>query len=440
MDLPRDPSLDSSLALLREGYRFIPNRCDALRTDAFQARLMLRPVVCMRGADAARAFYRPGRFTRRGGLPASTLRLLQDRGSVMTLDGRAHAWRKRMFMALMTPEGLQGMADAMEAEWRAALPRWEAAGRVVLHDVMTEVLCRAVFAWCGLSLTEAEMARRQEEIRAMVDHAGSFGPVNWRASLLRWRCEVWLRNVVRRIRDGSIAVPEDSPALVVATHREEGGALLRPAFAAIELLNLLRPTVAVARYMVFAALHLHRHPERRAEILADTAARERFVQEVRRLAPFIPFMGGRVLQPFAWRGHRFAAGDWVLLDLFGTNRDPKLWRDPERFDPDRFRDHDIGAFDLVPQGGGGFLDGHRCPGEWMAITLLHRGLLLLAGGMRYGLEAGQDLEVDLSRLPALPRSGVVLVDVEGMPRAANANLPAERPVLRVRRGDGRSAA
>ena len=123
-----------------------------------------------------------------------------------------------------------------------------------------------------------------------------------------------------------------------------------------------------------AALHLHDVPERRAEILEDAAARERFVQEVRRLTPFIPCMGGKVSEPFEWRGHRFRRGDWVLLDLYGTGRDPRLWRDPDRFDPDRFRGRAPGAFDMVPQGGGDHMSGHRCPGEAVVNAVLHRSL------------------------------------------------------------------
>jgi fatty-acid peroxygenase len=49
MPLPRDRSPDGSLALLREGYAFIPSRCRALGTDAFRTRLVLTPVVGMQG-------------------------------------------------------------------------------------------------------------------------------------------------------------------------------------------------------------------------------------------------------------------------------------------------------------------------------------------------------------------------------------------------------
>ena len=75
--VPRDPAPDSSIALLREGYGFIPTRCRQYGSDLFETRLMLKRAVCMTGADAARQFYRPDQFTRRGGMPQSTFALIQ---------------------------------------------------------------------------------------------------------------------------------------------------------------------------------------------------------------------------------------------------------------------------------------------------------------------------------------------------------------------------
>jgi len=411
MPVPRDPNPDSTLALLREGYVFASNRCRALGSDAFETRLMLRRAVCMLGEEAARVFYEPGRLTRRGALPASTLRLLQDKGSVFVQDGRAHAWRKRMFMDLMTPASIARLEAEMDAAWRQALPRWEAADRVVLHQAVREVLCRAVCRWVGLPLAEPEVEARMREIGAMIDNAGIVGPPNWRASMLRLRTERWLRREVGRIRRDAADLPEDSPARVLALHRDQEGELLTARVAAVEILNLLRPTVAIARFITFTALALHDHPEARAGLAgADDAAQERFVQEVRRFYPFFPFVGGRVLVPFEWREHHFAEGAWVLLDLYGTNHDGRVWKDPDRFDPDRFRRWSGNAFDFIPQGGGDFLANHRCPGEWITIALMKRALCLLTEGMRYTVPE-QDLQVDLARMPALPRSGFVIAEV-----------------------------
>lgn len=43
--LPREPGFDSSLALLRAGYRFIGNRCRRFGTDVFEVTPWGHPVA-----------------------------------------------------------------------------------------------------------------------------------------------------------------------------------------------------------------------------------------------------------------------------------------------------------------------------------------------------------------------------------------------------------
>ena len=47
---------------------------------------------------------------------------------------------------------------------------------------------------------------------------------------------------------------------VVAWHRELDSKFLDEQTAAVELLNIVRPAVAVAWFVSFAALALHQHP------------------------------------------------------------------------------------------------------------------------------------------------------------------------------------
>src|SRR3954451_25298901 len=140
---PRDTRLDSTLALLSEGYTFISSRCRRYGSDVFETRLMLRQAVCVLGEDAARMFYVPDRFTRRGALPPTTLWLLQDEGSASVLDGEAHRWRKQLFMSLMTPAHLQRLVDQVVdqvvEQWRLQMAAWERSERVVLHQAVQEV-------------------------------------------------------------------------------------------------------------------------------------------------------------------------------------------------------------------------------------------------------------------------------------------------------------
>ena len=60
---------------------------------------------------------------------------------------------------------------------------------------------------------------------------------------------------------------------VIARFRGRDGGQLPPDMAAVELLNILRPTVAVHRYVTFAALALHQYPATRRAGLALRASR-----------------------------------------------------------------------------------------------------------------------------------------------------------------------
>lgn len=406
--LPRASGFDHTVAFLRDGYGFIGDRARSMGTDVFRTRLLLKRVVCMVGEEAARIFYGGDRFTREGAMPPTTLHLLQDQGSVQLLDGEAHHHRKAMFLSLLGPHAVAKLTDAVVDEFRTALPAWERAGHIVLHDEAQRLLARAACAWCGIPSSGAAADERAVELGAMIEGAGSPGWKAARGLLLRRRSERWARALIEDARAGLAKGSSDTPLHVIARHRDTDGRLLTTEAAAVELLNLLRPTVAVARFLTFAALALHRSPSARARIRhGDEAFLAAFVLEVRRFYPFFPVIGGRVRRPFEWRGVGYPVGTWVLLDLYGTDHDPRSWDDPERFRPERFLEREVSPFELVPQGGGTHLRDHRCPGEWATEDILAGVVRLLVQEVDYTVPP-QDLTVGLSRMPALPASGMRL--------------------------------
>jgi fatty-acid peroxygenase len=187
--------------------------------------------------------------------------------------------------------------------------------------------------------------------------------------------------------------------------------LLAPHIVAVEVLNLLRPTVAVATYVTFAAHALHEFPRAcNLPLSDDERALDAFLLEVRRFYPFFPFAGARVKEPFEWRQHRFPRGRRILLDRYGTNHDPRTWDDPEKFRPQRFEDRQPTAFELVPQGGGRHDVDHRCAGEWIATELMRAALRFLGASIRYDVPE-KDLSISLQKIPALPSSGFVVRNV-----------------------------
>jgi fatty-acid peroxygenase len=325
---------------------------------------------------------------------------------VHTLDGQAHRVRKALFLSLMTPAGIADVVERTEAAWDAAVRSWCKEPSVVLFDEASRVLTRGACGWAGVPATEAQVPAIAADLVAMVDGFATGGPRHWRARRARRRREAWLSGVVEEVRrdgrtDGSSAVD------AVARHRDADGEPLPTRVAAVEVLNLIRPAVAVCWFVAFAGHALHRWPEHRAPLRAgDPAFAEAFAHEVRRFYPFAPFIGGRAVRDLRFDGEPVPAGATVLLDLYGQNHDPALWPEPYRFDPYRFVDREIGPYELVPQGAGDPYTGHRCPGEPLAVALLAALAVRLA---RLDHEVPrQNLAIPLHRVPTRPESGFVI--------------------------------
>ena len=401
---------DQTLGFLRDGYAFGARRFDELGTDAFRARLAGLPMLVLRGVEGARFFAEEDRFSRADALPRSVLHSLQDAGSVQTLSGSAHRARKALFLDLLDAPSRARLRALLRDEWESALPQWRRRGTIRLHEEAAGLLTRAVCRWAGLPLDADDARVRTREFLAMLDGAGSFGPRNWWGRTMRLRTERWARELIRHAREDATG---DAPSGVVARlleHRDPGGLALGDEVAAIELINLLRPTVAVGRFIVFAALALHLHPEWAERFRdGDEQHLRGFVQEVRRTAPFFPMLAGRATQELDWHGERIAEGSLVALDIFATHRDPTLWQDPLRFRPERHAGPSH-ADALIAQGAGDMATAHRCPGEPLAIELIEEGVRLLTRRTAYDVPP-QDLGVNLRRLPTLPRSGFVMSDI-----------------------------
>lgn len=398
--------VDSTLALLAKGYAWLPDRRRRSADGIMDTRLMGRRTVGIAGPEAARFFYDEQHVRRAGAVPEPVLATLFGHGAVHTLDGAAHRHRKALFLRLLDQSAAEDVASRAASEWDRAAAGW--AGRdVVLFDETTRILTAAVTGWAGVPVDPADQDRLARDLVAMVDGFATAGPRHWRARRARARREDWLAGLVTELRAGRYAAPDGSPLGEVARHRELDGAELPPRVAAVELLNLLRPTVAVTWFVSYAAHALHRWPEHRERLAeGDPAFATAFAHEVRRLYPFAPLVGGRAACHLEWRAHRLPAGGMLLLDLYGQNHDPQLFADPYRFDPDRFLNQPPGEFDLVPQGGGDPATGHRCPGEPAAVALL-RDLGVRLARLDWTLPP-QDLSIPLRRVPPRVASGVVL--------------------------------
>ncbi|WP_066190193.1 cytochrome P450 [Gracilibacillus timonensis] len=406
--MPRDKGLDHTLQLLHEGYHYVMNRSDKFDSRLFETKLLGEKVICMVGQEEAALFYDNAKFSRKDASPSRIQKTLFGEGGVQGLDGQEHHHRKEMFMSLMSQDGLARMASFIQEEWEQEMDQYQDE-KVIIYSLAKRVLTRAALRWTGVPYQEDQIETWSDHLGDMFEDAGAVGLKHWQARRSRNKAEDWIKELVGKVREKEIEVGEDSPLYHFVWHRDWNGELLDKSIVAVELLNLLRPIVAIAVYIDFLALAIHDYPEAVRQLETEQE-REHFIQEVRRFYPFFPVAPARVKMDFEWEGYRFTKGTLVLLDLYGTNHDPAIWDHPDTFQPERFKEWSGSPFDFIPQGGGEFDIGHRCAGEWLTLEVLKVTLDFFVNQITY-IFPEQDLTYKMNDIPPLPKSRVVMEQV-----------------------------
>jgi fatty-acid peroxygenase len=390
------------VTLLRHGYDALTRlRAAAGGADWFEARMLGRRALVVRGEEGVRTFYDPQLVTRKGAIPAPVRLLLFGRGAVHGLEGPGHRERKQMYLDVVDHASVDRLTEQVARRLEEAMAGWDGSGSVRLFDELVEIYGAAVIDWAGIEIDDTEARRVSHDLAALVDGFGVRGTSYPRGYTARFRANRWARQHIRRARRGSSSV--DGTILDrVAANRS-----LSDSVAAVELLNILRPTVAVAYFGAFSAHALEQHPQWRERLAyGEPPVLRGFAHELRRCYPFVPLLTGRLVKDYAWDDRLFRHRDFMVLDVIGTNQDPGNWADPTSFDPGRFIGREPNAYEYVPQGGGDPANGHRCPGEPLAVGILEATVRELA---RTDFElASESRTVPLRRIPSLPPRGVEL--------------------------------
>lgn len=323
--MPREEGFDHSLSLMREGYMYILNRRRSFNSDVFETRLLGKKAICMGGKEAAEVFYDPEKFQRKGAAPNRAIQTLFGKNGVQALDGKTHKHRKEMFMSIMSRDELSRLTEITKKQWEVAIAEWEQMNEVGLYEETKEVLCRTACEWAGVPVREEAIKNLTKDLGAMFESAGAVGPNHWLGRNARNNVEMWMGKLIEKVRQGTVTPPENTALYRFSWHRELNGNFLDTETVAVEVINILRPIVAIAIFINFVALAVHHYPEEREKLQSgDENYAEMFIQEVRRFYPFFPFILALVKKDFSWKGYQFEEGTLTLLDLYGTNHDPKI--------------------------------------------------------------------------------------------------------------------
>lgn len=409
---PKDNSILNAYDLyFREGYTYIQNRTISFNSDLFEADFLGTKVICISGEEAARLFYDNSKFYRHGVAPSRIEKTLIGEGAIHTLDDIEHAHRKSMFSAILNSSNVNTLLLNIQAAWQSKIAEWECKQKIILYKEVRELLCQTVCKWAGINIQEEEIESKAKDFIQMVEAFGAIGPRHWKGRVARVRTEDWISQIITNARANITDIREGSALQIVANFTDTNGMPLDLQTATVDLINAIRPIIAVSMYITFSALALHEFPIFKDKLIGSNDKElEYFAQEVRRFYPFAPFLGAKVKDNFKWNGYEFKQDYLVLLDIYGTNHDFRIWEDPYIFNPERFRNWDGNQYNFIPQGGGSTESGHRCPGEMLTIELMKIAIDNLVNNISYDIPF-QDLSYSIATIPSQPVSGFIMSNV-----------------------------
>ncbi|XP_058454993.1 cytochrome P450 4C1-like [Malaya genurostris] len=115
---------------------------------------------------------------------------------------------------------------------------------------------------------------------------------------------------------------------------------------------------------------------------------EAVIKESMRLFPPVPFIGRKLMDDLEMNGTTIKAGQDFLIPIYVVHRNPKVYPDPERFDPDRFSEtaeSKRGPYDYIPFSAGS----RNCIGQRYALLEMKTTLIKLISN--YKILPGESL-------------------------------------------------
>src|SRR5215212_5574689 len=116
------------VALLRHGYDALAKlREESGGAPWFEARMLGRRALVVRGEDGVRTFY----------VPALVRLLLFGRGAVHGLAGEAHRERKQLYLDVVDRTWAARLAEEVDGRLHQAMARWPGRDSVRVFDELT---------------------------------------------------------------------------------------------------------------------------------------------------------------------------------------------------------------------------------------------------------------------------------------------------------------
>lgn len=422
MALPPGPTDPSALQLARWIRAPVPfmHECARKYGDAFTVRFpRIGPVVMFSNPAAIKDIFMTDPEEAHAGEANLVLRSILGENSLLLLDGKRHIRERKMMMPPFHGERMREYGAAMRDATVRRLRNWPRGKPFALHgetqSITLDVILETVFGFEG-----EERARMSRILTRFVDLGTSplgtlmlltvppdtiekllatdsvkVGPFDV-ARVLPWtplvragkEVDESLYAILRQRRASAETAKKNDVLSLLLSARDEHGKPMSDVELRDEMLTLLlaghETTATTLAWTVHFVL---KHPQVHAKLVAEIDRvrgdrplaiddipkleyLEATIKESMRVMPIVSLIGRRLQKPMRIGGFDLERGDGAVGCIHLTHRNPAVWADPDRFEPERFLTRKPTAYEWFPFGGGT----RRCLG--MAFAMYEMRIVL----------------------------------------------------------------
>lgn len=408
---PPGPAAPRVVQALQWGFRYteFTQAAHARYGPTFTARIGgLPPMVVTIDPDAIRRLFNGDPLVRRHA--NDQLRPLFGDGSLAMREPPEHLERRRMLLPPFHGESVRAYGQLTESLWQRELDRWPNDEPLTVlpraQELTLDVILHALLGDPG-----SDVSRRVRGIFDAMEAIpgstiGGYFPGlgkrrRWNLPAERyWRLrDEFDRALMEQIVATRTSGVEEDSILALLLHANDSDDVVRD-----ELKTLIAAGHATTAASIAWGVELLAHnPDvlmrmRTALEQGDGEYVDAVTNEVMRMGPTIPLAATRqMLVPFEIGDYTIEPRTVIAVNAYGLHRDPELYPEPERMQPERFLGGGPNGYSFLPFGGGA----HRCLGA--PLALLEIKIALSAIARRFEL-------VPVDATPARPeRRGTTLV-------------------------------
>ncbi|MGQ0639710.1 MAG: cytochrome P450 [Gemmatimonadaceae bacterium] len=418
------PLVGETAAFVGNIFRFLNDR-QKRHGNVFKSNVLGRKVVFLAGIEGAEAFYDVENISRSDAHPFTLVDLFGGINMEM-YDGPRHRALKAMALTAFDRAAISTYLPDMQRLIESTLARLggveEFSAVIELRRLAIEAICLNVMGLGAGVATDAITRDYASVLKGLVSLPLPIpGTPYARARAARDRLLGRIRAVIkeRRAHPGSDALSR----MLIA--KADDGRTYTDDEAVLEVHHIVIAGFIVYALMAEAIRQLAEQPALRQRCLAEIQEHApngnltmpaisklqlatNVILEAKRYVPLVPVAFGRAQRTFTCGGFTVPAGWTVYLALALNNKDNGVYRDPHRFDPDRFGaergEHRKHPLAFIPQGAAP-PTGHQCLGLDYSTFLSVAFLAVLVRDYDWVLPP-QDLSYNWRTLPPQPRDGL----------------------------------